>query len=36
MLAPSDNPAIFVKEVVKYHLSFHKLIREHVPTLQEV
>jgi len=36
MLAPSDNPAIFAKEVVKHHLSFHKLIKEHVSTVQEV
>jgi len=36
MLAPSDNPTIFVKEVVPYHLSFQKLIKEFVPTIQEV
>jgi len=32
MLAPSDNPAIFAKEVVKHHF----LVKEHVPTVQEV
>jgi len=36
MLAPSDNPAIFAKEVVEHHLSFQKLIKVHVPTVQEV
>jgi len=36
MLAPSDNPAIFAKEVVEHHLSFHKLIKELVPKVQEV
>jgi len=36
MLAPSDNPAIFAKEVVAHHLLFQKLIKEHVPTFQEV
>jgi len=25
MLAPSDNPTIFAKEVVEHHLSFQKL-----------
>jgi len=34
MLAPSDNPAIFAKEVVEHHLSFHKLIKVPVPTVQ--
>jgi len=36
MLAPSDNPAIFAKEVVKHHLSFQNLIKEPVHTVQEV
>ena len=36
ILAPSDNPAIFAKEVEAHHLSFHKLIKEFVPTVQEV
>jgi len=36
MLAPSDNPTIFAKEVVAHHLSFHKLIKELVPIVQEV
>jgi len=34
MVAPSDNPAIFIKEVVKHHLSFQKLIKVPVPTVQ--
>jgi len=33
MLTPSDNLAIFAKEVVEHHLSFQKLIKEHVPTI---
>jgi len=33
MLTPSDNPAIFAKEVVDHHLSFQKLIKEPVHTL---
>jgi len=36
MLAPSDNPAIFAKEVVENHLSFQKIIKVLVPTVQEV
>jgi len=36
MLEPSDIPALFAKEVVEHHLSFLKLIKEHVPTIQEV
>jgi len=36
MLTPLDNPTICAKEVVEYHLSFHKLIKEHVPAVQEV
>jgi len=36
MLIPSDNPAICAKGVVEHHLSFHKLIKELVPTVQEV
>jgi len=36
MLAPSDNPAIFAKEVVEQHLSFLKLIKVPVPTIQEL
>jgi len=36
MLAPLNNSAIFVKKVVKHHLSFHKLIKKLVPTVQEV
>jgi len=36
MLEPSDNPAIFDKEVVEHFLSFQKLIKVHVPTIQEV
>jgi len=36
MLALSDNPAIFDKKVVEHHLSFQKLIKVHVPTVQEV
>jgi len=36
MLTPSDNPVIFAKEVVEHHLSFQKLIKESVPTVQEV
>jgi len=36
MLAPSDNPTIFAKEVVEYHLSFQKLIKVPVPIFQEV
>jgi len=36
MLTPSDNLAIFAKKVVEHHLSFHKLIKEPVPTVQEV
>jgi len=36
MLTPSDNPAIFAKEVVEHHLSFHKLIKGHVSKVQEV
>jgi len=36
MLASSDNLAIFAKEVVEHHLSFQKLIKELVPTIQEV
>jgi len=36
MLAPSDNPAIFVKEVVEHHLSFKKLIKVPLQTVQEV
>ena len=31
MLAPLDNPTIFVKEVVPHHLSFQKLIKEPSP-----
>ena len=33
MLEPSDIPTIYAKEVVEHHLSFQKLIREHVPTV---
>jgi len=36
MLAPSDSVAILSKEVVEQHLSFHKLIKVPVPTIQEV
>jgi len=36
MLIPSDNPTICSKGVVEHHLSFQKLIKELVPTLQEV
>ena len=36
MLAPADNSTIFAKEVVEHHLSFHKLIEELVPIVQEV
>ena len=36
MLVSSNNTAIFAKEVVEHHLLFHKLIKEHVPTVQEV
>jgi len=36
MLAPSDNPTIFAKEVVEHHLSFYKLIKEPVRIVQEV
>jgi len=36
MLAPSDNPAIYAKEVVEHHLSFQKLIKVHVPIVQGV
>jgi len=36
MLAPSGNLAILVKELVEHHLSFHKLIKALVPTIQEV
>jgi len=36
MLTPSDIPTIFAKEVVEHHLSFQKLIKEPVPTIQEV
>jgi len=36
ILAPSDNPAIFAKEVVKHYLSFQKIINVHGPTIQEV
>ena len=36
MLASSDNPGIFSKEVVEHHLSFQKLIKVLVPTVQEV
>jgi len=37
MLAPLDNPTIFVKEVVPHHLSFQKLVKEPpVSTVQEV
>jgi len=36
MLAPSNNLAIFAKEVVEHHVSFHKLIKELLPTVQEV
>ena len=36
MLAPSDNLAIFAKEVVEHHLSFQKLIKVPVPIVQEV
>jgi len=35
MLTPSDNLAIFAKEVVEHHLSFRKLIKVLVPTVQE-
>jgi len=36
MLAQSYNTAIFAKEVVEHHLSFHKLIKVHVRAVQEV
>jgi len=36
MLTLLDNPAIFAKEVVEHHLSFQKLIKEPVTTVQEV
>jgi len=36
MLEPSDNPAIFAKEVEEHHLSFQKLIKVPLPTVQEV
>jgi len=36
MLAPSDNPAIFFKEVVEHHLSLKKLIKIHVPIVQKI
>ena len=36
MLAPSDNPAIFAKEVEEHHLPYQKLIKVHVPIAQEV
>jgi len=36
MLGPSDNPTIFPKEVVEHHLSFQKLTKVLVPTVQEV
>jgi len=36
MLAPSDDLAIFAKEVVEHHLSFQKLIKVLLPTIQEV
>jgi len=36
MLAPSDNPTIFAKEVVPHNLSFQKLMKELEPTIQEV
>jgi len=35
MLAPSNNPAIFVKEVVEHQLLFQKLIKELVPRVQK-
>jgi len=36
MLIPLDNPAICAFGVVEHHLSFQKLIKEHVPTVEEV
>jgi len=36
MLTPSNNPAIFAKKVVENHLSFQKLIKVRVSTVQEV
>jgi len=36
MLIPPYNTAICAKGVVEHHLSFHKLIKELVPTIQKV
>jgi len=36
MLEPSYIPTICVKEVVEHHLPFQELIKEPVPTVQEV
>jgi len=36
MLTPSDNHAIFFKAVVKHYLSFQKLIKVPLQTVQEV
>jgi len=34
ILAPSNNSAIFDKEVVEHHLAFQKLIKVPIPTVQ--